>query len=207
MNSSAYAIRFGEGVDKGLEAQKAFPFIYTFIPSAQDTWEIDKARANLTGIGPVIPAGQTILKQVKLDADYNFLLLWIKLTCYYLDAGTGSYLWYEPVANWFGEQGDYQAAIGTPLINSIRSAVWMEAPDSRILYGGMPTTQIPSGPVYGSKIPLPMSVLQGYDFGYGQLRTPYFLPSSGMMVFQLTNTHAIKTLTVGAAIYGLKVRL
>lgn len=209
-NSTQFAIRFGESVDKGLEPQKAFPFIYTFVPTDKDTWEIDKATNNLSGIGIAIAPGQTLLQQVRLDSDNNFLMLFIRYTVYWFDSRTGMYWWYEPTpalgGTWFLEQGDYQTAIGTPLTRAILASVWMEGPDSRILYGGQPLSQVVAN-VYAGKVPVPIPALQGYDFGYGQLRTPYFLPSSGMMMFELTNIHPVKTLVVGAAIYGLKVRI
>ena len=209
-NSSQFAIRFGESVDKGLEPQQAFPFIYTFVPTDKDTWEIDRLTNNLSGIGPAIPPGVTLLHQVRLDADCNFLMLWIKYTVYWLDPRTGTYVWYEPVTGyggqWFLDPGDYQTVIGTPLTNSILASVWMQGPDSRTLYGGQATTMLAAN-AYVGKVPVPLSTLQGYDFGYGQVRTPYFLPANGMMMFELTNTHTIKTLVVGAIIYGLKVRI
>lgn len=48
-NSPQYAIQFGKGIDKGLEKQTVFPFLYTMVQRENDYWERDKATANLTG--------------------------------------------------------------------------------------------------------------------------------------------------------------
>lgn len=209
MNSPEYAVQFGKGVDMGLEEQKAFPYIYTMVPAEEDKWEIDKGRDNLSGIGPTVAAGASLRYPVRTRQDYPFLLLWMKFSVYYYDAQNGVYLWYDPVtlpANWFLEPFDYNAAIGTPLINYIDLSVWFEGPDGRYLYGGMSLNQIDQGVVDGM-IPLPLDSVQGYDYGYGQLRTPYLLPTEAVIMFNIVNRHTIKNLTVGAAIYGLKVRI
>jgi hypothetical protein len=203
-NMPEYAIRFGEGVDMGLEKQRAFPFIYTMVPREEDNWERDKARNNLAGFGPAIPPLTTILHPVKLQQDLPFLLLWMKFSVLYDSMGT--YLWYEPHAGWFQEQFDYNAAIGTPLTDSIDLSVSFQGPDGRYLYGGQ-SLMFTDANVVNWKIPVPLDNLQGYDFGCGQLRTPYFLPTDALIMFEITNRHTIKTLVLGAAIYGLKVRI
>lgn len=201
-----YAVRFGESVDMGKGTQKAFPFIYNFIPSDKDEWESVKAAAtaaNLTGIGPTVPSGGTIQHPVTLDPDYNFKLLWIKYTAYWFDPEAEIYVWYEPIGGWTDEQGDYQTKIGTPLVNSLRIKLSAYGPDSRILYGDFDMQAASANAIN----PAPVEALQGYDFGWGQLRTPYLLPREGLLMFEITNEHAIKDLVVGAAIYGMKIRL
>lgn len=203
-----YAVRFGEAVDKGIGPEKAFPFIYNFVPFENDTWESVKGAAtasNLTGIGPLVPSGGTILHPVVLDPDYNFKLLWVKYTAYWLDTVNGYYVWYEPIVNWFQEL-DYQAFIGTPLVNSLEIKMSAYAPDNRILYGdsSMQTSFSVGG---NAQQPAPVDCLQGYDFGWGQLRTPYIMPREGILMFEITNNHTVKDLYVGAAIYGMKIRI
>lgn len=128
----------------------------------------------------------------------------MKFSAYYDLNGT--YLWYEPHTGWFQEQFDYNFAIGTPLIDFIDMSVSFHGPDGRILYGGQSMVFTDGGVVNG-KIPLPINSVQGYDFGWGQLRTPYFLPSDAVIQFEITNRHTLKNLVVGGLIHGLKVRL
>ena len=206
MYANPGAIRFGEGVEKGLECQQAFPYIYSLVPSSSDTWEVNKGTNNLIDIGPTVAVGATIQHQVKLDPDYNFLLLWVKYTVYALGPRPGStYLWYAPMTGFFMDPSDYQNVIGTPLSDFLRVAMWSATTDQTI-YGGSVMMQNATA-VFNGRVPVGVSVLQGYDYGPGQLRTPIFLPRSGMLMFQFTNIHTSLALTVGAAIYGLKVRI
>ncbi len=82
-----YAIQFGEGVDKGLERQKVFPFFYPFVNSNDDEWDLNKGAGtigNLSDIGPTIPSGGKLRQAMKLDPDYMWKLLSFKYTAYYL---------------------------------------------------------------------------------------------------------------------------
>lgn len=84
-----YAIQFGEGVDKGLERQKVFPFFYPFVNSEDDDWDIQKGAGtlgNLSDIGPVVAAnGGKLRRAMRLEPDYMWKLLSFKYTAYYLD--------------------------------------------------------------------------------------------------------------------------
>lgn len=83
-----YTIQFGEGVDKGLESQKVFPFFYPFINSENDDWDLNKGDGvigNLSDIGPVVPAnGGKYRTVMRLEPDYMWKLLSLKYTAYYL---------------------------------------------------------------------------------------------------------------------------
>jgi hypothetical protein len=268
-----FAVKFGRMPDHGLEGQKAFPFIYTFVNHNDDTWE-----ATLTGIpslaniGPTIPAGATRQINVLLDPDYNYKLLSVKYTAYYWREAinlANQYEWYEddptidgvnvpvmaadlfnnagglPVAPNVGDTWKAQATangwtinriyrwdgsvwidltsvapwqvsegmdpgmdvIGTSLARYLRVTLSFQGSGSNVLYGGDYLNIVPNANVVNGRLPLPMEVLQGYDYGYMTTRTPYLLPRQGMMVFEVTNMHPRKALIAGAAIYGMKIRL
>lgn len=82
-----YAIQWGEGVDKGLEQQKVFPFWYPFVNLEDDNWDTRKGAGtlgNLADIGPVVPAGGKVRKAIRLEPDYMWKLLSFKYTVYRL---------------------------------------------------------------------------------------------------------------------------
>lgn len=91
-----YAIQFDEGVDKGLEAQKVFPFFYTFVNSEDDEWDLNKGSGvigNLSDIGPTVAAnGGTVRKAMRLAPDYMWKLLSMKFTAYHLRERAGAAL-------------------------------------------------------------------------------------------------------------------
>lgn len=211
MNSINRAVRFRESVDRGIGPNKAFPFLYNFVNRRDDQWvpqdPLSDRVANLVGCAPVaLTPGQTSQYSIQLDPDYNFMLLWFKYTVYaiYGELPT-TYIWYEPEGGWFQEQGDYESMIGTPLYRFISVSVNFRS-DSRYLYGGQ-NLDFATGRGNASLVPLPVTVLQGYDFGYGQITTPYLLPKDGAILFEFTNNHTIKTLYVGGCAYGMKVRI
>lgn len=205
VNNPDRAIKFGTSVDHGIGPSKTFPFFYGFVPRRADTWIPGAAlAANLTGIGPTVPFGGTIQHQINLDDDYNFLMLGIKYTAYFADTVAGQYEWYDDPAGWDFPMYDYQTAYGTPLVNFLNISVSV-VHNSRYLYGGH-NLDAASGRA-GGLVPLSPEVLQGYEYGIGSLRTRYFLPKSGILLFEITNTHASKNLVVGGAVYGLKVRI
>lgn len=111
MSVADYGVKFGRQPDMGLEGQKAFPFIYTFVnrndePAAYDA-AVNSGNAgaiNLSSIGVLIPArgsgiepasGSTKTVNILLDPDYNFKLLSIKFSVYYYDSQTSRYSWFD----------------------------------------------------------------------------------------------------------------
>lgn len=208
LNSPQYSIRFGETADRGVGPNKAFPFFFNFVPIGSDTWERDKGAgtaANLTGIGPQVAPGQTITHNVNLTNDYLFKMLWIKYTVYHIpQLALAGYRWYDIPAGWFQEQGDYQTMIGTPLHQFVSISLHY-LPTTDYAYGGV--TRAPWARLTPGAYPVPIDVIQGYDFGCGQIRFPHLLPKQGVLVFDITNNHDTKTLVVGGCIYGMKVRL
>jgi len=201
-----HSVEYGMSLDYGLGNNKAFPFMYSFVNFEDDTWEANKATNTMDSIGPLVPAGRTVEHPIRLSPDYNYKMLWLRYCAYHNYGGSGTYIWYEPfLAGGFLEQGDYQTAIGTPLIWSIRVSVSMHGPDGRYLYGGKNLNNMinAQGDLLGPRV----TALQGYDFGWGQIRTEYLLPRNGIIKLRIQNLHAIKDLYVAGMIYGMKVRI
>jgi len=212
ITSKDRTVRLGRSVDMGFGPNKAFPFVYNFVNKGDDNWRPGLGVvANLVnGMGVIVPAQAGVLNSgvspvqhvVRLDPDYNFKMLGIKYTVYYVDFRLNVYDWYDDPVGYYYESTDNQTQYGTPLWHYIRASVSFIG-DSRYLYGDTvfnPAT----GPM---KLPLPTDVLQGYDVCPVTLRVPYLLPSNGIILFELTNTHPTKDLKVGAGIFGMKIRL
>jgi hypothetical protein len=199
-----FSVKFGRDPSRGLEGQKAFPFIYTFVNHNDDTWTPDLTgllQPSLSCIGPTVAAGATVTHNVMLDPDYNFKLLGIKYTAY--KWVSSAYFWYASVPATISDGMDPDMDfIGAPLTDYINMTVSFQGSGAQQLYGGNDPAPIISG---RSRIPLPVNVNQGYDFGFLTMRTPRLLPRQGAMVFEITNTFSV-ALTVGAAIYGMKIR-
>jgi len=209
-NNSEYSVKFSKSVDMGRGPQKAFPFVYAFVNNEDDTWEVNKATNVMDSLGVLVPAGATVDHAIKLDQDFPFKLLWIKYSVYHNYGGSGTYIWYEPILA--GSSGcmdeaafDYNYFAGTPLLRSIRISVSMHGPDGRYLYGGFNLDNTFNA--LGVLQPINPQAIQGYDYGYGQIRTEYLLPTQAIVRLQITNNHAVKDLYVTGILYGMKVRL
>jgi len=197
-----FAVKFGRDPSLGLEEQKAFPFIYTLVNHNDDTWQPGGAGlANLVNLGPVVPANSKITHNVVLDPDYNFKLLAIKYTAYKFV--TGVFYWYTVASATISDGMDPDMDfVGTPLSRYIGITLSFQGSGSKILHGGPD-----AGPIYaGQRVPLPLNVMQGYDYGFLTTRVPYLLPRQGVMAFEITNSSIYDTV-VGAAIYGMKIRI
>jgi hypothetical protein len=198
---SDFSVQFGRGQDMGMESQSAFPYIYTFVNND------DPASALFTAesIGPFVPAASKLTKIVTLDPDYTFKLLAIKYTAY-LERGEVATTWYENAAqSSYGLDPDMET-FGTPLTRYIKMSLSFAGSGSEYMYGGA-NTQPQISASGASLIPIPVDVLQGYDYGFMTVRTPRLLPMRGAMVFEITNTHTRYGINVGAAIYGMKIRV
>lgn len=206
-----FSVKFGRDPYLGLEGQKAFPFIYTFINHNDDTWRPQTAPENITisCLGPVVPRASTIRHNVVLDPDYNFKLLSIKYSCYKWvppnGSGIGEYRWYTvssgTISDGMNPDTDW---VGTSLCHYMGVTLSLQGSgNSAILYGGPD-----AGPIYtGGNIPLQPVAIQGYEYGFLAVRSPALLPRQGVMAFELTNSHPSYDITVAAAIYGMKIRL
>jgi hypothetical protein len=206
MNDQDFAVQLGETVDRGIGFEnKAYPFIYNFISSQEENWERlnGTLAGNISDIAIPVASGQRVRHAIRIEPDRMFKILWYKYTVYWIDSQNSNYRWYEPIAGWFQEV-DYQTAIGTPLIDSIQVSV-SYLPNNEFAYGGINTRSITN--LGGYTIPLAVETVQGYDYGYGQLKTPHLLARNGVVVFEITNTHDVKDLYVGGIIYGMKIRI
>lgn len=205
-NSPDRAVEFGRNIDMGLDPQKAFPYIYTLVPSREDRWpysvDMDGVRTynNMAGMGPAVQSGEIRTFQVVLDSDLIYMMKWVRFTVYWYDSRTGFYEWYEPgTADMIDGQMDPNTVIGSPLLRSLKIGIHVEPSGQYIAGAPDAATQIPQrvSPV----------TIQGFDTGIGQVNIPRLCPANGMIVFTIENTHAIKTLIVGGCIYGYKIRM
>lgn len=218
-----FAVKFGRQPDMGLEKQKAFPFIYTFISYNDDTWtphatltaQSDAIDNIVKGIGPLVKANSKYTQNVILDADYAFKLLTIRYTAYgwcpvsaYPPAGVawGPYFWDINIGDpptLASDGGDREMPkLGMPLLHYISMTLSFQGSGSQMLYGG--DSAAPLGNV---RLPVPIDVMQGNDPGTLSVRTPRLLPAQGTLVFEITNSHPTIDIAVGALIYGMKVRV
>lgn len=208
INNPNQSIRFGENVERGAENSNfVFPFLYNFVHVEDDLWDQvkgDGTAANLTGIGPTVASGNTIDWNIRIDPDYAYKIKFLRYTAYWLDSQNGIYVWYEPITGW-DTYPDYQTHIGTPLVNSIKISLSSLGPNSRYIYGGDNIDRFMNAG--GNLQPVRAETLQGYDYGIGQLNTPYLIPKEGLLRFRITNDHSVKDLVVGGAVYGFKIRV
>jgi hypothetical protein len=208
----------------GLEGQKAFPFIYSFINRNDDQWAAQSVMTTqaaaltniVNGIGPLVPANSKITHNVMLDPDYIFKLLSIKYTAYYsyevppngVGEHFGAYQWYE---NTLSSQIDAidpdMQKVGTPLSHYIGITLSFMGSGAQVLYGGDDQGPVPTLRNGSRRVPLPVEVIQGYDYGYLTMRIPHLLPQQACLVFEISNFHPTYDLVVGAGIYGMKIRM
>jgi len=202
-----YAVKFGRDPSLGLEGQRAFPFIYTFVNHSDDKWVPGvSGLGNLSNLGPVVPAGSKRQVNVLLDADYNFKLLAIRYSAYAYTDETHSFYWKDidplpPLTPISGGMADEVDWMGDDLVKYVGVTLSFQGSGSNILYGG-PNV----GALGGQRVPLPLDVIQGFEYGFLTTRTPYLLPRQGIMVFELTNKFS-DDVVVAAAIYGMKIRI
>jgi hypothetical protein len=179
LNTPKFAVQFGKSVDRGFEGGvTAFPFLYTFVNPANDTWELVKNPAslkdNLIDLGPVIAAGSSAQIVVTLDADHFFKLLDIRYTAYKKPAA--SYRWHEGTPGFF-----YDAASCIPLSETILRYIRVNlsvAHNGRYLQGNTNSYQQTAQTL--PIVPLDIDAVQGNESGF---------------------------VVVGATIRGMKIRL
>ena len=293
MQSSSLAIQLGRSADRGLDPDKAFPFIYPFIPSTEDTWDADhgvgpNGTFPLSRMGISIGPGLVRKQIFRTDPDCIYAAQSIRYTAYreytrtllaltgtveivpgflgQLDTITGAgtafwtelrandivtvagqtlfiasvlndttaYVFYDatvPVAalspmtrqaktefQWFDDQDlgltppasgywlellEPNLRVGTPLEQFIRVTFQVTSPNGRVIYGDVDQTPVN----YGQDNRVFVNLLQGNDNGPGNLFTPNIFPPSSIITIEIENTHPTKTIVVGGAIFGTKVRL
>lgn len=204
-NSPDTAVKLGMTTDAGMDLPNTnWSFCYNFVDSNRDTWEQNKSDS-MASIGPLIGAnggmGEVV---VRMNEDTPFRMLWMKFNVYH-KTRTNLIEWYESdsMVNFFLDPYFNQSTMGIPMHQYIRARLTIASPDGRILYGDKESDGITSR----AGLMLPISTLQGYDYGMGQLYQPYLLPKQGVITIDLLNTHPSKALYVGGAIFGEKVRI
>lgn len=209
------AIRFGETVDQGFSDESvAFPYMYTLVSSASDTYQ-DSAGGNPLRGMPFVAANSVLEVPVVLDPDFMFALQFIKYTISGYDAQGAGVEWvdYDAVMGDGSLAYDYQGHITTPYTNILRVSVSFHGPDGRYLYGGKNLDNNING--LGDLLGIRPATIQGYPYGPGQIRTAFLLPRQGIIKFRFENTpfrlnasnDLSKDVYVDALIYGFKVRL
>lgn len=197
MDDPRQAVRFGESVDTLGETNKAFPFWYNFIPDEDDPSE------STDYLGVTVPANSVREHFVKIDPDYTFKLLWFKYSVYRPPSlQVAHYRWYDDTAS-VKRTSDYQLFLGTPFTKYIDITVSYR-PQGSFLYGGINTD--PTLVTAMGTNPIEVHTLQGYDYGYGQLRTPVLLPREATVAFTIHNT-ADANLIIAGCMFGMKVRV
>lgn len=161
---------------------------------AQPVW---RQRVSST-LGPVVPFGASVNLSIRLRPAYNFVPRWMKLSCYFINAG--SFEWWDtpPTSPILFE--NRLSDMGQPLSAFI--LVTMNVyPDARFTIGG----SIMNATNTNSVIPIPL--VSGEDSGIRGIPQPYLLPATGNIQLVFTNIHASKNIIVGGCIYGWKVRI
>ena len=206
MNSPDQAVRFGEGVDQGLEAQKVFPFLYAFVNAEDDTWlgvappAVPTKIGNLAGFGPAIAAGATETVGVRLDPDYIFKLLAVRYTAYAI-AGA-EYRWFDQPAALPVVPPDIEWIV-YPYLRALKVSLFSQT-DGRYYYGGSGTDQFS---ISMAENPYRVHNTQGVLDGVGTIRLGHWLPRSGQIIVKITNMHPTDTLYVAGMLSGVKVRI
>lgn len=106
---------------------------------------------------------------------------------------------------WELSQFDYQAQFGPRLIDYIGIRIAFPGSKDTILYGGKNLDDIINN--LGAWWYVSTKAVQGYEYGYGQMYTPYMLPKDSPVMFEIKNSHPVKDLLVAGMMYGVKVRM
>jgi hypothetical protein len=190
-----FSVKFGRDPRQGLYSVKAIPFLYSLINhnDSDETIGIDS-------YGVLCKADAITSHYVRLDPDYNYKLIAIKYSTYYNNRGRME--WYE---------NSNTAAVylpdvfpGTSYNQYIQVSLSVLGSGSQTLFGGQNVQSINDG---AAKIPMAISSMQGYEYGFQALRCEYLVPMQGIFSFEFTNTHKTKDIYVAACMYGMKIRL
>jgi hypothetical protein len=158
---------------------------------------------SMGGCAVLVPANGMVSRYVVLDPDYNYKLLALKYSAYYWDpSGSTMYNYVDQTALISEGMDPDMDKVGNPVSHFISAALFVQGSGSQCLYGG-PSLN-PNNNL--TRLPIPLDVIEGYDYGFYTVRTPYLCPRQGILYLELTNTKAVD-LYVAAAIYGMKVRL
>lgn len=93
---------------------------------------------------------------------------------------------------------------GTPYIGYLQASLSILGSGSQTLFGGQNIQSINDGT---AKLPMSISSMRGYEYGFQALRCEYLVPMQGIFSFEFTNTHKTKDIYITAMMYGMKIRL
>jgi len=194
-----YSVKFGRDPVMGLEGVNAFPFFYSLVNHNDVDWTPNATPLDLSTYTINCPANVMTPLYVRLDPDYNYKLIAIKYSAYYLNRGV--YEWYED----FNAASLYTDVLpGTRYTHYIQISLMAEGSGSQTLFGGQ-NVQAINNPA--AKIPLALDCMQGYESGFQALRCEYLLPIQAIMSFEFNNIHPTKDIRIAAMMYGMKIRL
>jgi len=113
-----------------------------------------------------------------------------------------TYEWYESInaASLYLEN----LLPGTPYAGYLQASLSALGSGSTVLFGGQNIQAIFDTT---ARIPMSLSSMQGYEYGFQALRCEYLLPIQGVLAFEFTNKHPTKDLRIAAMLYGMKIRL
>jgi hypothetical protein len=192
-----YAVDFNNAIRRGKLEKKIIPHFLSFVKKDVDTWEENKGVNTLDSIGVLVNAGTVRKWYLRTDPDYNFHLKSIRYSVYYDHAG--SIEWYE---NTNVDLSNSETFIGTPLLRFIGVSVSI-SPQGSYLMGGMNTNPLLSD----TTIPIPLHLTQGYEYGFGEVKVPYFISRNGVITLEIANNHTTKDLYLSGVFSGYKVRI
>lgn len=201
-NSPSYSIEFGQTVDKGTEEQKLFPYIYNFI-STEDEYILSSTPA-----GVAVAANSRVDHPVRMDQDYHYMMLWARYAVFTSGSIVSpSQCFTNPAApaNWEYDVFNVQTNAGIPFLRDIAVSISIYGSETRFIYGGFNTDAHTQGGNVGI-LPLPIRAVQGYEWGIGQVRTPYFIPRSSVVMVSITNS-SDNDYIVSGMLHGVKVRM
>lgn len=109
-------------------------------------------------------------------------------------------------AHWMLEPFDYNQSYGTEYLRDIKISGSIRSSSARLLYGGAAANTHGNTATADGYLPIKAETVQGYEYGYGDLLTPYFIARSGLIILKIYNT-STRDLLVNGGVHGLKVRL
>ena len=225
MNTPDRAVRFGEYGRIGFNYD-AFPFVYNFVHSRDDTWSPGGSKyANMTGIGVLMGNRVTgairnkASVYIQLDSDANFMMKGIKLTPYTTSSNvvdndwritqtTGTVPPFMPAGYFWDYIANPQTSIEQSALRYIQMKVYDHTTGHILFDPQNPTQYTASG--YPNKS-WGQNMLQGNHYGEGQVYTQYLFAKDGTIRIDLEYTYPISGGTqtyilIGGMVFGWKVR-
>jgi hypothetical protein len=226
MNSPDRAVRFGEYGRIGFNYD-AFPFIYNFVHSRDDTWSPGGGKyTNMNGVGVLMANTHSGLYRnkksvyIQLDSDANFLMKGIKLTPYTTSSNGADTTWrvtqttstaapYMTAGYFWDYIANPQTSMEQSALRYIQMKVYDHTTGHIIFDPNNPTTYTD---VFGyPNKSWGQNPFQGNHYGEGQVYTQYLFAKDGTIRIDLEYTWpvsggALTYMLVGGMVFGWKVR-